>query len=132
MAAEREQPRLVAGHQRLEGMVVPPPDQGDEPLVRLQAQQRRASVEAGDAGGVVGQRLPRRRRALVAALNSRTTAKLRHWQGSERISVRLTVDLMRCTLRGAGHHARRARPDHAIAGRQGAVVDAADRRSRAR
>ena len=50
VAAERQQPRLVARHQRLEGVVVPAPDQRDEPLVGLQAQQRRATVEAGGAG----------------------------------------------------------------------------------
>ena len=50
VAAERQQARLVAGDQRLEGVMVPAPDQRDEPLVRLQAQQRRTSVEAGGAG----------------------------------------------------------------------------------
>jgi hypothetical protein len=50
VAAERQQPRLIAGHQRLEGVVVPAPDQRDEPLVRLQAQERRTTVEAGSAG----------------------------------------------------------------------------------
>jgi hypothetical protein len=51
--AEREQPRLVARHQRLEGMVVPAPDHGDEALVRLQTQQGRATMHAGDAGWVL-------------------------------------------------------------------------------
>jgi hypothetical protein len=50
VAAERQQPRLVAGDQRLEGVMVPAPDERDEPLVGLQAQQRRATVKAGSAG----------------------------------------------------------------------------------
>ena len=45
--AERQQPRLIARHQRLEGAVVAAPDQGDEALIGLQAQQRRAAVKAG-------------------------------------------------------------------------------------
>ena len=53
MAAERQQPRLVAGDQRLEGVVVAAPDERDQALVRLQAQQRRAPVQAGYAGWVV-------------------------------------------------------------------------------
>ncbi len=48
--AEGQQARLVARHQCLEGMVVAPPDQRDETLVRLQAQERRTTVEAGSAG----------------------------------------------------------------------------------
>jgi hypothetical protein len=54
VAAEREKPRLVAGDERLEGVVVPAPDQGDQALVRLQAEQRRAAVDAGDAGVLEG------------------------------------------------------------------------------
>jgi hypothetical protein len=38
VAAERQQPLLVAGDQRLEGVVVPAPDQRDQSLVGLQAQ----------------------------------------------------------------------------------------------
>jgi hypothetical protein len=53
VAAERQQAGLVAGDQRLERMVVPAPDESDQPLVRLQAQQRRAAVHAGDAGWVL-------------------------------------------------------------------------------
>ena len=36
--AEREQPRLIALHERLEGAVVAAPDQSDELLVALQPQ----------------------------------------------------------------------------------------------
>jgi hypothetical protein len=50
VAAKREQPRLVARHQRLEGVMVSAPDQGDEPLVRLEAEQGRSPVYAGHAG----------------------------------------------------------------------------------
>ena len=52
--AEREQARLVAGDQRLEGVVVAAPDQRDEALVGLQAKQRRAAVESGGAGVLKG------------------------------------------------------------------------------
>jgi hypothetical protein len=31
-------------------VVIPAPDERDEPLVRLQAQERRATVKAGSAG----------------------------------------------------------------------------------
>ena len=47
VAAEREQPRLVAADERLEGAVVAAPDERDEPLVRLETEQRRAPVEPG-------------------------------------------------------------------------------------
>ena len=47
---ERQQAGLVAGHQRLEGVMIAPPDQRDEPFVGLQPQQGRATVDAGDAG----------------------------------------------------------------------------------
>ena len=50
VAAERQQPRLVAGDQRLEGRLIPAPNERDEPLVRLQSEQWRASVKAGRAG----------------------------------------------------------------------------------
>ena len=50
VAAERQQARLVAGDERLEGGLVAAPDERDEPLVRLQSEQRRASVKAGGAG----------------------------------------------------------------------------------
>ena len=49
VAAEGQQARLVAGHQRLEGVVVAAPDERDQALVRLQPQQRRTGM-AGDAG----------------------------------------------------------------------------------
>ena len=51
--AERQQPRLVAGHQRLEGVLVAAPDQRDQALVGLQPQQRRASMEPGCGAGVM-------------------------------------------------------------------------------
>ena len=50
VAAEREQARLVARDQRLEGGLVAPPHERDEALVRLQPQQGRAAVKAGGAG----------------------------------------------------------------------------------
>jgi hypothetical protein len=50
VAAEGQQARLVARHQRLERVMVAAADQRDEPLVGLQAQQRRATVETGYAG----------------------------------------------------------------------------------
>ena len=50
MAAEGQQARLVAGDERLEGSLIPAPDERDEPLVGLQSEQRRASVKAGGAG----------------------------------------------------------------------------------
>jgi hypothetical protein len=53
VAAEREQPRLVAGHERLEGVRAPAPHERDQALVGLQAQQRRAPVDPGKAGGVL-------------------------------------------------------------------------------
>ena len=48
--AERQQARLVARHQRLERVVVALPRERDQPLVRLQPEQRRTAVEAGGAG----------------------------------------------------------------------------------
>ena len=53
MPAEREQARLVARDESLEGMVVAAPDERDQALVGLQAQQRRAPMHAGHAGWVV-------------------------------------------------------------------------------
>jgi hypothetical protein len=41
--AEREQPRVVAGHQRFEGRGVAATDQRDQSLVRLESEQRRAA-----------------------------------------------------------------------------------------
>jgi hypothetical protein len=43
VTAEREQSRLVALNEGLEGCVVTAPDQRDEPLVALEAEQRRTS-----------------------------------------------------------------------------------------
>jgi hypothetical protein len=48
--AEGQQARLVARDEGLEGVVVPAPDERDQALVGLQAQQWRAPVEAGRAG----------------------------------------------------------------------------------
>jgi hypothetical protein len=48
--AERQQPRLVARDERLEGSLVPAAHERHEPLVRLQSEQGRASMEAGGAG----------------------------------------------------------------------------------
>ena len=53
VAAEGQQPRLIAGDQRLERVVVAAPHERDQAVVRLQAQQRRAPVHAGYAGWVV-------------------------------------------------------------------------------
>jgi hypothetical protein len=52
--AERQQPRLVAGDQRLERMLVAAPDERDQALVGLQPQQRRAPMKSGYAGLVYG------------------------------------------------------------------------------
>jgi len=54
VTAEGQQARLVAGDERLEGSLVPAPNEHDEPLVRLQSEQRRASVKAGGAGVLEG------------------------------------------------------------------------------
>ena len=51
--AERQQPRLVAVEQDLEGAVVPVANQRDESFVALQAQQRRAPREQTAMGAVV-------------------------------------------------------------------------------
>jgi len=48
--AEGEQAGLVAADQRLEGMVVAPADERDQPLVALQPEQGLAPVMAGDPG----------------------------------------------------------------------------------
>ncbi len=45
MAAEGQQPRLVAPHERLEGGVLAAARKGDQALVGLQAQQRRRAAE---------------------------------------------------------------------------------------
>ena len=50
VAAEGEQARLVARDERLEGGVVAAAHERDQPLVGLQAQQRRAAVEADTPG----------------------------------------------------------------------------------
>jgi hypothetical protein len=50
VAAEGEQPRLVALYERLEGAVVPTPDQSDELFVALQPQERRTPGKRGQAG----------------------------------------------------------------------------------
>ena len=54
MPAEGQQARLVAGDQRLERVLVPAPDERDQALVGLQAQQRRAPMYAGYAGLIYG------------------------------------------------------------------------------
>ena len=48
--AEGQQARLVARAQGLEGRVVPAPRERDQPLVGLQAQQRRRTAQAREAG----------------------------------------------------------------------------------
>jgi len=50
VAAERQQPALVARHQRLEGVMIAPAHERDQPLVALQAQQRRLGMGARGAG----------------------------------------------------------------------------------
>ena len=50
VAAEGEQARLVALDERLEGAVMAAPGEGDQPLVGLQPQQRRAPRESGQRG----------------------------------------------------------------------------------
>jgi len=52
--AEREQPRLIPRHERLEGSLIPTPYERDETLVRLQSEQRRTTVKAGRAGVLKG------------------------------------------------------------------------------
>jgi hypothetical protein len=53
VAAEGQQPRLVALYEGLEGPVVAAPDQRHETLVGLQAQERRAACERGQARGML-------------------------------------------------------------------------------
>ena len=53
VAAEREQPRLVAAHERLEGVLVAASDERDQALVGLQPQQRRASMEPSCGSALV-------------------------------------------------------------------------------
>ena len=53
MAAEREQAGLIALHERFEGTVMPSPDQGDQLLVALEAEERRTSREGGQARGMM-------------------------------------------------------------------------------
>ena len=48
--AEGQQPTLVAGDERLERPRIAPADERDQPLIRLQAKQRRAGVEAYPPG----------------------------------------------------------------------------------
>src|SRR5204863_2188089 len=48
VAAERQQAGLVAADQRLEGVVVAAADQRDQPLVRLEPQERGAPVAGRD------------------------------------------------------------------------------------
>ncbi len=48
VAAEREQPRLVALHERLEGAVMAAPHERDELLVGLEPEQGRAARERGE------------------------------------------------------------------------------------
>jgi hypothetical protein len=45
--AEREQPRLVALHQRLKGAVVAAAGESDQPLVGLQPEERGTPGERG-------------------------------------------------------------------------------------
>jgi hypothetical protein len=54
VAAEGEEPRLVARHQRLERRLVATPRERDETLVRLQSEQGRTTMEAGGAGVLKG------------------------------------------------------------------------------
>jgi hypothetical protein len=51
--AEGEQAGLVAAHERLEGMVIPPPYEHDQAFVGLEPQQWRPTVHAGQAGWVM-------------------------------------------------------------------------------
>jgi hypothetical protein len=50
VAAEGEQARLIALHERLEGAVVATTNQSDEFFVALQPQERRTSGKRGQAG----------------------------------------------------------------------------------
>ena len=52
VAAEGEQPRVVALEQDLEGVLVAVADQRDEPLVALQLEQGRPAAEQAAAAGV--------------------------------------------------------------------------------
>jgi hypothetical protein len=56
VTAEGEQPRLVTLNERLESAVVAAPDQGNEPLVALQAEQRRPSGQRGEPRRVLKSR----------------------------------------------------------------------------
>ncbi len=53
VAAEREQPRLVALHERLEGAVMAAPHERDELLVGLKPEQGRAARERGEPCSVL-------------------------------------------------------------------------------
>ena len=74
-----EQPRLVARDERLERVMVAAPDEGDQPLVRLETEQRRAPVPAGDAGVLKSRDFHRERgpKVGVRALSTVPTVKLR-------------------------------------------------------
>jgi hypothetical protein len=50
VAAEREQSRLVALHQRLEGAVVAAARERDQPLVALEPEEGRTPRESGQRG----------------------------------------------------------------------------------
>ena len=56
MTAEGEQPRLVSLDERLERAVVAAPNQRDEPLVALQAEQRGTSRKRGEPRRVLKSR----------------------------------------------------------------------------
>ena len=56
MAAEREQARLITLHERFEGTVMPAPDQCDQLLVALEAEERRAPGKGGKARGMLESR----------------------------------------------------------------------------
>ncbi len=53
VAAEREQPRLVALNERLEGAVMAAANQSDESLVTLKPQKRRAARKSGKPRGLL-------------------------------------------------------------------------------
>ena len=56
MTTEGEQPRLVALDESLERAMVAAPDQRDEPLVALEAEQRRTSCQRGKPRSVLKSR----------------------------------------------------------------------------
>ena len=56
MAAEREQAGLIALNERFEGTVVPAPDEGDQLLVALEAEERRAPGQRRKARGMLESR----------------------------------------------------------------------------